>query len=828
MTAGACFHCALPVATRDKFQVEIDGKLKSVCCPGCKAVAELIRDTGMSNYYAMREAPQPGVGRPADDAAEWQIYDRDDMLDAFAETANGQAEATIYVGGMYCAACSWLIETTLARVAGISSADVNPVTHRVRVYWHTADLGLGRILARLADLGYDPQPLAPESAARPEIAEQRTALKRMLVASLGMMQVMMFAVGLYAGDFQGMDANMQRFLRIVSFVVTTPVVFYSARPFFAGAWRGIVSRMPGMDLPVSIAVSTAYIGSVYATLTNGPAVWFDSVVMFVFFLTLGRFLEMRARHRSIDRSTALSTLLPNTVTRVDGDEQITIPSSQLLGGNVVLVRPGESIPADGILIEGQTTVDEALLTGEAEPRPKSAGDDLVAGSVNIDGIITMRVEKTGSDTTLGTISRMSERARYARPAFVQLADRVASYIVIAILLIAVVVATFWYFAAPERAFVITLSVLVVTCPCALALAMPAAFATAGTRLSELHLLITNGNVIEALSRSTRILFDKTGTLTRGLPVIVSTQVFDDAFNVTQCRNIAAALESISTHPIANAFAVTSNAIVADEQRVAIGEGVAGTIAGQRWRLGRQQFVSDAAIDEVDQDKSTSVYLGTAGRLVAHVAHEVSNPIQAIDNMLFVLLGETPEEDSRRRFLVMMKQGVERITQYLDQLSEFYRPTAGEGSADLNRAVGDVFRFLERQLENSNVKVIQELDLDLPPARISEEKLRQVALNIVLNAVEALSKGGKIIVSTARDGDTLVAAFQDTGPGIAAADLDRIFQPFFTTREGSGGTGLGLSICRRILRAHGGEITAENTPLGARLVVRVPTASSDPK
>jgi len=221
-------------------------------------------------------------------------------------------------------------------------------------------------------------------------------------------------------------------------------------------------------------------------------------------------------------------------------------------------------------------------------------------------------------------------------------------------------------------------------------------------------------------------------------------------------------------------------------------------------------------------------LATAGRLVAHVAHEVSNPIQAIDNMLFVLLGETPEEDSRRRFLVMMKQGVERITQYLDQLSEFYRPTAGEGSADLNRAVGDVFRFLERQLENSDVKVTQELDLDLPPARISEESLRQVALNIVLNAVEAMSKGGKIIVSTAREGDTLVAAFQDTGPGIAAADLDRIFQPFFTTREGSGGTGLGLSICRRILRAHGGEITAENTPLGARLVVRVPTASSDPK
>ena len=616
MNASACFHCALPVARDDEFQVEIDGELKSVCCPGCKAVAELIRDTGMSSYYAMREAPQPGAGRPADDAAEWGVFDRSDMLAAFADTNNGHAEGTIYVGGMYCAACSWLIETTMARIAGIASADVNPVTHRLRVRWHADKLGLGQILAALAELGYDPQPLAPDSAARPEVAEQRLALKRLLVASLGMMQVMMFAVGLYAGDFQGMDADMQRFLRLVSFVVTTPVVFYSARPFYAGAWRGIVSRMPGMDLPVSIAITAAFVGSVYSTMTGGPAVWFDSVVMFVFFLTLGRFLEMRARHRSIDRSTALSTVLPNTVTRCDGAAQTTIPASQLVIGDRVLVRPGESIPADGALLKGETTVDEALLTGEPEPRLKSFGDEMVAGSINLDGVIEMRVDKTGSDTTLGTISRLSERARYARPAFVQLADRIASYIVIAILVVATLVAGFWYFNAPDRAFVITLSVLVVTCPCALALATPAAFAAAGTRMSELRLLITNGNAIEAMARATRVLFDKTGTLTRGMPVIVATQVLDDSFDETQCLNIAAALETVSTHPIAHAFAVSSNAVNATEQRVAIGDGVSGTIDGRRWQLGRLDFVAEITSNESSDEQTTSVYLGTDGKVVA--------------------------------------------------------------------------------------------------------------------------------------------------------------------------------------------------------------------
>jgi Cu2+-exporting ATPase len=609
MSHSACFHCALPVDPRDTYFVEIDGQQQPVCCPGCKAVAELIRDTGMSNYYAMRDAPEPGAGRPADDAAEWQVYDSAEMTEAFAEGNDDQAEATIYVGGMYCAACSWLIETSMARVAGIASADINPVTHRLRVKWSRDQVGLGGILATLANLGYDPQPLAPESAARPELLEQRAALKRLLVASLGMMQVMMFAIGLYAGDFQGMEPSMQRFLRWVSFAVTTPVVFYSARPFFTSAWRGLMARSPGMDLPVSIAVGSAYAGSVYATLTSASAVWYDSVVMFVFFLTLGRFLEMRARHRSIDRSVALSNVLPNTVILLDGDDQRTIPANQLVTGNVVLVRPGESIPADGVLVEGTTSVDEALLTGEATPKPKAPGDKLVAGSINLDGVVRLRVDCTGSDTTLGTISRLSERARYARPATVQLADRVASYIVIAILVVAAIVGTYWAIEAPDRAFVITLSVLVVTCPCALALATPAAFAAAGTRLAQLRLLVTNGNAIEVLARTRRVLFDKTGTVTCGAPSIERVELLDRNYDERQVRRIAAALETVSTHPIARAFAMPGNDVTASQQQVMVGHGVAGNIDGREWRLGRADFVSPDA-------DTTGILLGVDGHAVA--------------------------------------------------------------------------------------------------------------------------------------------------------------------------------------------------------------------
>lgn len=683
-TDSRCFHCALPNPRDSEFSVEIDSELRSVCCPGCKAVAELIRDTGMSGYYTMRAAPQPGSVRPTNDADEWAAFDHDDMQQAFTSRDNDTSECVVYVGGMYCAACSWLIESTLARKRGVLSAEVNPLTHRLQVRWRTAETRFGKLLQSLADLGYKPQPVALGTRARPEITEQRIALKRLLVATLGMMQVTMFAVALYAGEFQGIDTEMQRFLRLVSLAVTTPVVFYSARPFFAAAWRGLKSRSPGMDLPVSIAVGIAYAASVYATFTDAPAVWFDSVTMFVFFLTLARFLEMRARHRSIDRSVALATSLPDTVTRIDDSGRRVIPASKLLRNDRVLVRAGSAIPADGRILCGDTLVDESLLTGESDPRRKSAGDAVVAGSINLDGIIEMRVENTGADTALGAISRLSERARYTRPAFVQLADRIASYIVVAILVIAALVAVYWNIYAPDRAFVITLSVLVVTCPCALALATPAAFAAAGARLSEFRLLVTNGNAIEALSKASHAVFDKTGTLTRGMPTIASTQIHDTAMTATQCREIAAALETASLHPIARAFATDSPPLLCTGQQVAVGQGVSGMIDGRRWLLGRREFVApDVDVPGNDTAATTRVFLGTGGHIVAEFR---------LEDELRPAVAETLERISQLGLKVSLVSGdnagaVQRVAADL-RIADYAANRSPEEKLDLIHAAQD--------------------------------------------------------------------------------------------------------------------------------------------
>ena len=255
-----------------------------------------------------------------------------------------------------------------------------------------------------------------------------------------------------------------------------------------------------------------------------------------------------------------------------------------------------------------------MLTGEARPQTKACGDDLAAGSINLDGLVEMTVTRVGGDTTLGTISRLSERARYARPAFVTIADRIASYIVVALLIVAAGVATFWYFADPGRAFVITLSVLVVTCPCALALATPAAFAAAGSRLSQLRLLVTNGNAIEALSRATLAVFDKTGTLTEGEPRIIAVFVLDDSFSERDCRRLAASLEHASTHPLARAFALPGPLPAVSNEAIVVGQGVRGIIDGREWRIGSASFVGGRAA--VDDSESTHVLLGVDGNAVA--------------------------------------------------------------------------------------------------------------------------------------------------------------------------------------------------------------------
>ena len=406
--SGHCFHCHEPLPAGVDLTVTVDGQAQPVCCPGCQAVARLILD-GHADYYRFRTAPAARpTAPPAADA--WTAFDRPQAQAAFVQTlANGRASAGFVVEGLRCAACAWLIESHLAPIDGVHEVRVSPATGRVQLTWQADAVRLSALLAALDALGYRPHPL-PAEARQAAQRERQTALKRLLVAGLGMMQVSSFAFAFYvAGD--GLDPTVRQFLRLVSMLVALPVLLYAGAPFFAGALRGLRHRRPGMDLPVALALALAGGASVWVTFSGGQEVYFDSVVMFVFFLSVSRWFEADARARVRSVGEALAAALPASVPRLTAAGPLTVAVSELVPGDRVLVGSGAVVPADGVLVDGRTEVDEALLTGEAQPRPRQPGQALIAGSVNLGPPVTLEVQRTGAATQLSQISHLLERAQ---------------------------------------------------------------------------------------------------------------------------------------------------------------------------------------------------------------------------------------------------------------------------------------------------------------------------------------------------------------------------------------------------------------------------------
>lgn len=597
-----------------------------MCCRGCEAVAEAIVAAGLTDFYRHRTAPS----RRAEDLIPeplrgLDLYDRPDLQQSFVHAENEHVrDAALMMEGIVCAACVWLSEHHVSRLPGVLEFRVNYSTHRARVRWDERQIRLSAILAAIAAIGYVAHPFDPRRQEALQKRERTVALRRLAVAGLGSMQVMMLAVALYAGDYQGMEDWIRVFLRWICLILTVPVVAYSAQPFYRAAWRDLRRRQLGMDVPVSLAIVTAFAASVWYTWRGGGEVYFDSVTMFVFFLLAGRFLEMTARHRAGQISEALVRMLPATATRLAaGGSEAVVPIAELAPGDRVLVRPGETVPADGRIEEGASSVDESLLTGESLPLPRGVGEALIGGAVNVESPLVMRIEKVGSDTVLSAIVRLLDRAQGEKPRLALLADRIAGWFVAALLVVATVVLLAWWSASDfDTAFRITLSVLVVTCPCALSLATPTAIVAATGALTRLGLLTTRGHALETLARATHIIFDKTGTLTYGRPQVVAVEPTGER-EARHCLALAAALERGSEHPVGRALAASAGPSVpgATELRNTPGSGIEGWVEGRRYRVGRPEFAAGLSAapmaERTDLDAgSTWVALGDESGLLA--------------------------------------------------------------------------------------------------------------------------------------------------------------------------------------------------------------------
>jgi Cu2+-exporting ATPase len=657
-----CYHCDQPISGAARIYVEIDGASRPMCCEGCKAVAQAIISGGLEDYYRQRsQVPVTPQELVPEFLREARAYDHETVQRSFVRRLDdGEREASLMLSGIECAACAWLNERHLQQLPGVVDAQVNFSTHRARVRWDPARTRLSDILASVKRIGYQAHPYDPERQEALLDSERRQQLRRLGVAGAFGMQVMMIAIALYAGEWYGIEENFRMLFLWLSLMLTMPVLVYSARPFLSGALRDLRNHRLGMDVPVSLGLGIAFAGSVHATITGEGPVYFDSVVMFVFFLLLARYLELMARRRGARISESLVHAAPAMASRLDARGSIdVVPVAELEVGDHVLVRPGAQIPADGRVLEGRASVDEALLTGESRPVIKGAGDFVTGGSVDLDSPLRILVEHTGSDSILARILDLVDRAREERPHLALVADRAAGFFVAAVLVLACATAFYWWQTEPERWLPVTVAMLVVTCPCALSLATPTAITAATGALARCSLIITGKNALETLGRSTRFVFDKTGTLTHGRPQVLKILTTSE-MSQEQCARIAATLERSSEHPIGIALAENSRSEdFATDVVNTPGAGLRGNVSGVSYTIGKPSFVESQTglrvlvrhLDEdagadcsvvvlADQSSVRCVFILSDG--IRPDAHALVRSLQKLGMMVTLYSGDRPD------------------------------------------------------------------------------------------------------------------------------------------------------------------------------------------
>lgn len=624
-TIKYCYHCDEPIPIGYHFHIDILGKSRNMCCAGCKAVAAVIVDNGLTNYYKYRTQTAEKYEPMPQQLQALLLYDNQDIQHDFVrEKDKHYKEILLSVDGISCAACAWLIEKNLNKQTGVITIEVNTTTQRALLVWDPAYVKLSLLLISMHKLGYKAAPFEVDDQEQQYQQIIQHYLYKLGVAGIASMQIMMLAVALYFDLFNEIDNSVRNYLRWVSLFIATPVLLYSALPFYHNAWRNIKNASLSMDVPVSLALLLAYCASLYATVTEQGDVYFESISMFTFFLLLGRFLEIRARHHTAMVSANLLKQVPTMATLLSGEQ---VAAKTLKESDIVTVLPGEYLPADGIIIQGITTINESMLTGESIAVTRGENDTVFAGTINGDGNIRLKVTHNRKDALISSIIRLQDHALYSKPKIALIADHVARYFVAAILIIALSTWIYWYNYRPQDALWITVAVLVATCPCALSLATPTAITCATSTLGRLGLLVRRGHVLETLCKVNHVILDKTGTLTKGNIQLVTTKLYSQ-YSISDVLMYAAELERYANHPIAKAFIpYQTKKVIFDDVKNIIGSGLKGTINNQQWRIGKYDFVIDdqPSIVPINHLENYSIWLSCNKKIVA--AFKLEDPLR---------------------------------------------------------------------------------------------------------------------------------------------------------------------------------------------------------
>jgi Cu2+-exporting ATPase len=598
-TQVACAHCGLPAPAP---RIESD---PSFCCRGCQGAYELIRGWGLEEFYELQDAPSQqaagGAPLPFDDLDDARLLGRSAPLALESTSARPLLRSNLAVSGLHCAACVWLIERAPQRIAGWHSATVNMHARTIDIVFDPTAMRLSEIARFLHRLGYDVAPLDDPKNVDETNQADRKILIDVALAGFCAANAMWIAVALYAGQFSGIAAGHAQFLRLAGVALGAAAVVFPGRVFFRSAWASISTRTPHMDLPVALGLSAGLAASLYALVDPNREVYFDSIACLVFFLLTGRWLQMRQQRRAGETVAALVRMSPPIATKLDqAGNRVRVAVNDVSIGDLILVQSGESIPVDGLVVEGESMVDRALLTGESFPIDVLPGSEVEAGTENIQASLIVRVTASGETTRLAAIRNAIVDAAQTRTPIVQLANRIGAWFVIVVIGLAALTVIAWWRIDPSRALSNAVALLIVACPCALALATPLAMAVAIGRLAKQQVLVRSGDCLERLAKPGTIFFDKTGTLTEGRMRVASW------FGSTSVLQDIARIESEINHPIAHAIVDYAQAgdhgTGADDDRFTatnvqhrVGRGVTGTVDGHNFEIGSMKLLQS---DEV--------------------------------------------------------------------------------------------------------------------------------------------------------------------------------------------------------------------------------------
>ncbi|MBI5006359.1 MAG: heavy metal translocating P-type ATPase [Nitrosomonadales bacterium] len=768
--AGGCFHCGLPIPPEADFHARLDEAERDFCCFGCQSVSSAIYEAGLQGYY-QRTPEGVLLGPPPEPPKDIEIYDFDEVQQEFTTCSGDVRDIHLLVEGIHCAACVWLIERGLQRAPGVLSAEVNLAGKRLHLRWDNSKNKLSDLIRALARIGYSAVPYDPESAEGAIKKTNRAMLFRLFFAGFAMMNMMWIAIALYSGANQD---EFRGFFHWMGLLLATPTLLYSGYPFFRGALGGLRAGHLTMDLPIALGLSVTYAYSLYVTLTNNQhgEVYFDTVTNLTFVILIGRYLEGMFRHQAVSATKRLMELQPRVALVMhDGHEQMT-PIRGVKLGDLVMVKPGYTVPVDGVVLEGHSAVDESMLSGESIPVSKSVGAMVSAGTLNTSGVLMVEVRAQLQDTTLSKIIRLVEEAQSSKAPIQRLADTIVPWFVLVTLLCATITFFIWNSHDFEIALMAATSVLIITCPCALGMATPMSIAVASGLGAKHGILVKNGLVLETLSKVTHFVFDKTGTLTEGKMSVAQVHVAAGVDAQDVVRH-AAAIERYSEHSVAHAIVAYAeeqqlpfrDLFVSGFQAVA-GLGVEADSGGQRVLLGsaewltRQGIELDAALQarvhQLELQAMSCVYMAQNGKHVAIIAladqlrsdaRQLVEELRASGITMTLLSGDRrPVAEAIARQLGGMEVIAEVLPQDKDQVIQRLQQggavvaMVGDGvndapaliRADVGIALGS---GTDVSVESADIVLMHnELDKVRQAVQLSRRTLRTIKQNIGLSFV----------------------------------------------------------------------------------------------